>query len=254
MINKALELLARDRLLYADMINLLTHADECDVQLINADSRGVMLLMDGGETCMTALFEQESAEQLLSMLHEPRLITSHQEWSEPLIGRMFGPVSDNTRCRQLVYTSGERLKLADCGVDIRPMAAGYIAQAAEYYHMGDEAYLAGRMEKGQLFGAFIGDKLTGFIGLHSETSIGMLEVLPEYRRRGIGSMLESFMINLQLDRGYTPFGQVVMGNEASMALQRSLGFELADGVVSWMTTRFADGGRTWEDKQEIKSI
>jgi len=248
MIAKALELLGRDRLLYADMLNLLSHPAECpDVQLLCADERGVMLSMDGGTTCMTALFDRDTARELLSMLDRPRLITSHQEWSEPIIEEMFGPISDNTRCLQLVYTRGERLPVADCGVEIRSMTPEYIPAAAACYHMGDADYLTGRMEKGELFGAFIGDELAGFVGFHSETSIGMLEVLPQYRRRGIGRALESAMINRQLERGFVPFGQVVLGNEASMALQRSLGFETAEGIVSWLTTRYAESERAWEN-------
>lgn len=34
---------------------------------------------------------------------------------------------------------------------------------------------------GHLFGGFLGDKLVGFIGEHPEGSIGILEVLPEFR-------------------------------------------------------------------------
>lgn len=246
MVNKALELLERDRLLYADMINLLSHPKECpDVELICADQRGVILSMDGEDTWMTALFDPDSADELLDLLREPKLITSHQSWSEPIIERIFGPISDNTRCIQLVYTAGNKLAVPQCGVEIRPMTAEHIPLAARHYDMGDAAYLTSRMEKGQLYGAFISDKLTGFIGLHSETSMGMLEVLPEFRRRGIGRALECYMINLQLDRGFIPFGQVVIGNEPSMALQASLGFVQAEGTVSWMSTRYADTDRAW---------
>ncbi len=237
---RALELLERDTLLYADMINLLAHREERpDVRLFRADERGVLLSMEDGYICMTALFERDGAEELLLSLGEPKLITTHQEWSEPIAEKLFGPISENTRCRQLVYTGSERLPEADLGLEIIPMPEELLPLAAEHYHMGSLDYLAGRREKGELYGGLVDGELAGFIGFHSETSMGMLEVLPQYRRRGYARALESRMVNIQLERGYIPYGQVVLGNEPSMALQRSLGFKQADGVVSWLSTRFA---------------
>ncbi|MFQ7452543.1 MAG: GNAT family N-acetyltransferase [Flavonifractor plautii] len=37
-----------------------------------------------------------------------------------------------------------------------------------------------------MLGAFVDGTLAGFAGFHGEGSIGLLEVLPAYRRRGLG--------------------------------------------------------------------
>ena len=39
------------------------------------------------------------------------------------------------------------------------------------------------------FGAFVDGQLAGFVGEHSEGSMGMLEIFPAYRRRGLGYSL-----------------------------------------------------------------
>ena len=47
--------------------------------------------------------------------------------------------------------------------------------------------------------------LMGFIGIHTEGAMGMLEVLPAYRRRGIASALTSRLAFETFARGRVPF-------------------------------------------------
>lgn len=54
----------------------------------------------------------------------------------------------------------------------------------------DVDYIKNRIKTNTMLGAFIDKKLVGFIGTHEEGSIGILEVLPQYRKRGIGEMLQ----------------------------------------------------------------
>lgn len=74
----------------------------------------------------------------------------------------------------------------------------------------------------------------GFIGFHDDGSTGLLEVLPPYRRRGIAQCLEKFMINFCLERGWTSYGQIYTDNDASFALQGSLGITVdREHTLSW---------------------
>ena len=98
-------------------------------------------------------------------------------------------------------------------------------------------YVRDRIEKGWMFGAFVDGKLAGFIGMHTEGGLGMLEVLPEYRGRGIGRALETYAVNISLEQGYTPFGQVVEDNLVSVKLQESLGFYFAKDKVYWVESK-----------------
>ena len=84
------------------------------------------------------------------------------------------------------------------------------------------------------FGAFVDGQLAGFVGEYSEGSMGMLEIFPAYRRRGLGYALECFQINRYLSQGRVPFDQVVVGNEKSMSLQKKVGMELSRDTVSWL--------------------
>lgn len=66
---------------------------------------------------------------------------------------------------------------------------------------------------------------------------GMLEVYVEYRRKGIGRALESFLINRHLSMGYTPYGNVVEGNGVSLALQEKMGLCVSKQLLYWVSLK-----------------
>ena len=74
----------------------------------------------------------------------------------------------------------------------------------------------------------------GIIGCHLEGSMGLLVVLPEYRRKGYALQMESFLISTLQERGCYCFGQVVKGNHASEALQVKAGMQMDDQLQYWL--------------------
>lgn len=148
-------------------------------------------------------------------------------------------------CKIAVYTKKEKLpitglyttngKTAEGMVEIRRIGPEYAEEAAAFYDGPDGAdYVREHLEEFGLYGAFLDEKLVGYIGRHPEGSLGILQVMPEYRRRKIAKALETYMINLSLEIGHVPFTEVVVGNEKSVALQESLGLCFAKGLIYWM--------------------
>ncbi len=77
-----------------------------------------------------------------------------------------------------------------------------------------------------MLGAFVDGTLAGFAGFHGEGSIGLLEVLPAYRRRGLGgSAAPGGRCSLALERGQYAFGQVLIDNAPSLALPEKGGHD-----------------------------
>lgn len=103
-----------------------------------------------------------------------------------------------------------------------------------FQNLADPNYISQRIEEGMI-GAFSESELVGFIGIHDTGSIGLLEVFPAYRRRGIASGLVIAMIEEQLNRGNLPFGEIHLHNEASQKLARHLGFVSDDTIIVWCT-------------------
>ena len=108
---------------------------------------------------------------------------------------------------------------------------------AVYHTVDDPEYMRGRIAKGAMYGAFIDGQMAGFMGVHDEGSIGLLEVLPEYRRRHVAMALETYVFNRFIEQGMTPYGQIVVGNEASGRLQEKMGVCFAKEHVFWLSNR-----------------
>ncbi|MCI5856963.1 MAG: GNAT family N-acetyltransferase [Agathobacter sp.] len=90
-----------------------------------------------------------------------------------------------------------------------------------------------------LFGAYIRtedgtESFAGFVGKHAEGSVGMLTVLPEFRGQKIALALETYMINKELEQGFTPYGQVREDNAASIKLQQKVGLCFSKTPIFWV--------------------
>lgn len=66
-----------------------------------------------------------------------------------------------------------------------------------------------------------------------EGTIGFVEVLEQYRRMKIGSMLETTLIANLLKNKEIVYLQVECNNFGSMKFHEKLGFKKADDIISW---------------------
>lgn len=82
-------------------------------------------------------------------------------------------------------------------------------------------------------GAFDHDRIVGFAGIHDEGTIGFVEVIEEYRRRKIASMLEIYMINKLLKKKELVYLQVEIDNIPSMKLHEKLGYKRSNDIITW---------------------
>lgn len=86
-----------------------------------------------------------------------------------------------------------------------------------------------------MYGGFINGKCIGFIGTHPEGTMGLLEILPEYRKHGYGLALEQYLANEFIKQNRYPFCHILETNSASIKLQEQLGMWLSDNRrVYWM--------------------
>ena len=79
-----------------------------------------------------------------------------------------------------------------------------------------------------------GETLAGFIGAPDGGSLGMLEVLPPYRRRGYGLVLLLAAVGMAVREGRCAYGQVAEYNAASLALQQKAGMTICPEKIYWL--------------------
>lgn len=120
-------------------------------------------------------------------------------------------------------------------LDIRPLGEEAIEFVHAHYGHASREYLLERLREGVMLGAYVEDNAAGFIGEHIEGAMGLLHVLPEYRRHHLGCALERADIRRTMLEGNTPFCQVFPDNQASHNLQERLGMTRARGDLYWIT-------------------
>lgn len=218
-----------DRALHADLLESLrrgsaeTLYDSPHTVLLRERSSGVLLF--AGEHL------EEGARVLSGLSADETLIVRGDRFME--FARDKLGLSQIVPCWQVLYEKGEPLPL--CGsLLLRHPSEQDFARVRETYSTESDDALRADFDRDDFLGGYVGGQFVGYIGTHSEGAMGLLEIFPEFRRCGYAQEIYSALINRQLRAGRLPYAQVVEGNEASLALQRKLGFTFSRQRIFWM--------------------
>lgn len=223
--------LERDSVLHANMLEVLRRGS---TDALIAEDGGVLLHDTGCGAWMLAA-EPDAVEAFLDRIPAGcDLFVGHDMAYFDLARARFG-LPYREICWSAAYLGQDPLSIPAFGGALRLLDRSWAPWlTAHYSHdFGGAAYMERAADRG-IIGAFVEGQPAGFVGFHDEGSIGMLEVLPSYRRRGLGEILQRAAINLALERGQIPFGQVIDGNEASLSLQRKLGMAVSETTLFWL--------------------
>lgn len=219
--------LAPQRLLHINMLENL-RMDRAKVLGLRAD--GVLLQVD--DMHMLSAKNADTALEMMRTADDLHMFALHQAAFMPLLERELG-LRVTMRCHQVAYW-GEPFALPDRGIEMRPLGPEWLDFVmAHYKHADDRAYIETRFTLGVMVGAFMGKTMIGFAGEHREGTMGLLEVLPDWQRQGVGAYISKWLCNRYISQGRVPHAQVEEGNEASLALHRALGFEIGTEIVVW---------------------
>lgn len=225
-----------DKLHHMGMLALIERGQ---ARLVWMDDTGILLEDEKSGAYMLTTRNKEAGEQILKQVFSekeanvPTCFVTHQEFMRKIVEERFHLKQVKEGCLQMVYTRKEALPAVKA--DIRRLNMADLPTVTVHYDLLSEKECAERIENGAMYGIYVDDILAGFVGEHEEGSMGMLEVFPAYRGRGLAKALETDLINRTLKRGYTPFCQVFPDNEASVSLQNVLGLYQAKEKIWWFT-------------------
>ena len=227
----ALARLTGNRLLYIDMLEVLRRGT---AQIRRAGPDGVLLYDPPSEVWFLDAETPAALDEMLHMLDGCVILTGHQMWYKDKLAAHFGFQTEQI-CRQSAWLSPQPPVVPSFDGELRWLDRSWAVWTEEHYShsFGGVSYMEDAIDRGML-GAFVDGQPAGFIATHIEGSMGMLEVLPEYRRRGIGEALLLAMTASCLERGIYPYGQVWADNDPSLALQRKVGMTLSEELLFWL--------------------
>lgn len=232
--------LLKQKLLHMDMIELINRGravlvirEDEKILLKDKDTNIFYYAGDSGELLQNL---PESVKQSI------KILVLHQQALAFEVGEYLH-LGEKTVCYQAVYTQRERLSVSglyradgqptETGLVIRPLTVEDYKQMIDC-EQDDDVYIQERIASGCMYGAFVKDELAGYIGIHADGRIGMLHVFEEYRGRKIAKALETYMINLALELGWTAYGTIPEENIPAIKLQESLGIPMSKTPVVWM--------------------
>lgn len=238
---RALEYLKRDKLHHIDMIESIRRG-QAGVIFVRED--GVLVQDQNCGLYMVTAMNKDAGERLLSLADpDAGEFVCHQKFLAESVRARFRKTHCG-ECWQMAYTRKQPF-LEDRDVNIRPLEESFTDEVfAHYSRLHTREEIACFLRNGTMYGAFVSETaeadgseeetLAGFIGMHEEGSIGMLEVFEPFRKRGIAQALEKYMFNRTMEKGFTPYGQVFTDNEASFKLQEKLGLKVSKKKIYWI--------------------
>ena len=219
----AIDYLQGEPLWHMDMLEALRRGRG---KVVYFEGRTVLVERNDMPDCYLLTAESpEAGMAAFAGLPAPKVVVARGPGVAERISKTFD-LALSDYCSNVAYLKKERLSWDCPGLVIRPFRVEELPAFLAHYDIEDETEARAHIEKGELFAAEYEGKLAGFMGLHADGSMGLLEVFPEYRKLGIGRAIEKFFINFCLDRGWTPYGQVFCDNEASFSLQSHLGMSV----------------------------
>lgn len=231
MLKQVFAYLETDPVLHTDMLECIRRGY---ARILAAERNGVLLYDTGSGAYALSTESEETARRLLLGVERAESVVVHRGYGMEYAAEKFS-LRHRMRVCNAAYFEKSLLTANEAPAQIRVLDESYLPFVGKHYNSIDsEEYLRDRLRSGETFGAFVEGKPAGFIGLHDDGAMGMLEVLPEYRRRGIARQLETAQANRLLKSGRIPYAQIKAGNEASAALHRGLGFCLSAYSICWL--------------------
>ncbi len=229
---QALTHLEGDKLRYLNLLELLRRGSG---EVLYGAEDGVLLYDRCSTAYMLTAEHQAAADTMLGLIPKTAdLCVGHESWYLPALRERLG-LKHGLVCHQVAWMEETPPEPYSFSGEIRPLDTGWAAKVSEHYShdYANEAYVVEVIERGML-GAFIGGELAGFVGTHDEGTMGLLEVFPQYRRRGVAEALHRAITRQVLAKGGYALGHVEVGNEASMALQKKVGMAVSEHLVYWV--------------------
>ncbi|GEP65296.1 hypothetical protein CBE01nite_30640 [Clostridium beijerinckii] len=225
----AIKYLIKNPLLHMGMIEPIRRDT---AEILYAEIDGVLIKEQKSNAYMISVDNFEKGQELINGISNCNLIVVHQKFITNYILSKFG-LNEELECFQAVYIDKAKIDIKS-ELELRELKQNQIEIILRHYNKLSNNEIEKLLKGRNIFGGYKNNVLIGFIGNHLEGSIGLLEIFPEYRRLGYGTILESYMVNKTLENGLVPFSQVEVENKKSIALQKKLGFKISKDKLYWL--------------------
>lgn len=232
---EALRLLGKDKIRNCNIINFM---EQYPIERI--EIMGKSVLVKGISDEIWNYISSENRDEFEKLIEKYQDTDVHfaviEDWMLPYLTRSRRVVWKLTSIK-LVFTHDVLLPANKYNVaELKPEEAEYIYNHYGYQKYTSVEYIANRIQKGNALGIYEDSKLVAWIATHDDGAMGLLHVLPEYRKKGYGYELIVALTTRLCEQGKLPFVHIEEDNEKSMNLALKVGF-VKDRRIHWLKVK-----------------
>lgn len=228
----AISLLSNDFNKNLCLIEVLKHDERA--KIIYGEADGVALL-NCDNILLASLFSESACEKVLNSVSGVKVAMCTDESTAKLIRDKF-EIQSFKSCYQAFWKNSQKIpENPEIMIDKMSATDYNIRVVLESYRLPMSiSEVKTAISDRTMFACYVDGVMAGFIGFHSELSMGMLEVFEPFKRKGIGTALLTKDINYCLQNDRLPFCHIVSTNEKSKKMCQKLGMTFYDGLVWWV--------------------
>ena len=202
--------------------------------ILYADTDGLLLNYNGIDMIYGTQSE-DAAKRVLRVLPHTDTVVCSSLNEVNAVKEVYPRIKTAKPCFQVRYEKAVDFQLAD-GAVIKPMLP-----TRENFNLVYSTYtlhysleeIEKLISEETFLCCELGGEIVGYIGKHEEGSIGLLEVFPSARGKGVGSALLCAAVKNALARGEIAYSNIVENNEASLKLHARLGYYPSKKLIFW---------------------
>lgn len=229
-IRKVHDFLGNDPLLNVTLLQSLIH-DHADI--VYQDDESVLLFDRPSNTMLLSAVSYESVVKCITAITEPSdFLVIQKEYADYIENHLR--LHHSADYHQAVYFE-QSVGIQNARLSFKLLDESDKERVRTLYKTTDFTYIENRLEQKSLWAGIGNGQITGFIGIHDEGSIGMLYVLPEFRKQGYAQELLAWMTHHYLLENKIPYSQISKDNMASIKLHKKVGYTVSHDTVVWLT-------------------
>ena len=204
-----------------------------DGQIIYAEKDGLLMFFKG----IHVLFgtSGQGLEKALSLVEDANCFVCSSSEEGDAVRQRFKNIKNKKACYQILYKEPFGVKIpADTVVKELPPTDENIDFVTSTYTLGFAREDIKRlMQDFTFYATYTGGEISGYIGRHDEGSIGLLEIMPKFRRMGLGAFLVDYSVKMVNGEGDIAYCNIEVSNEKSLKMHLKMNFTPSDKLVYW---------------------
>ena len=165
-----------------------------EAQILYAENDGLLMLFKG----IYVLFgtNKNGLKKALSMVDSARCFVCSSSEEGDVVLKRFKNIKNKKACYQILYKKPFGVEIPEDTVvkELSPTSENIDFVTSTYTLGFSREDIKRLMTDFTFYATYTGGEISGYIGRHDEGSIGLLEIMPKFRRMGLGAFLVDYSV------------------------------------------------------------